>query len=224
MLSGSDTVYVLRYFDVIGRAEGCRLLLTAANASWTEEHPEWPAEKANQPFERLPVLVERSNGNEWILCESLTIERYLARVFGFMPTDLKQAALQEQMADQQADLLSAFFGQLTATGDMKSKQIDEFNTLFDRMVKEHGRILSRSSSKQHLFGDQLSYADISLYAFYKLFIVYLKCYQSDIAEIVKSKLTPEIINLILSIEKEPQLAPHFSKCDTMAAIFTAKDF
>ncbi|KAJ2194814.1 hypothetical protein GGH18_002112 [Coemansia sp. RSA 530] len=141
-----------------------------------------------------------------------------------MPTDLKQAALQEQMVDQQADLAPAFMAQLMATDDMKSKQIDEFNTLLDRIVKEHGRILSRNSSKQHLFGDQLSYADISLYAFYKVYIVYLKIYQSNIDEIVKPKLTPEIINLILSIEKEPLLAPHLSKCDSMAAVLSSKAF
>ncbi|KAJ2687083.1 hypothetical protein H4R19_006660, partial [Coemansia spiralis] len=52
--------FVLRYFDLAGRAEASRLLLTAANVEWTDEHPEWPAEKANQPFGVLPVLVEKS--------------------------------------------------------------------------------------------------------------------------------------------------------------------
>ncbi|KAJ2626662.1 hypothetical protein H4R22_004730, partial [Coemansia sp. RSA 1290] len=51
--------YTLRYFDRIGVAEGSRILLTAAGVEWKEEHPEWPQEKPNQPFGRMPVLVEK---------------------------------------------------------------------------------------------------------------------------------------------------------------------
>ncbi|KAJ1956631.1 hypothetical protein GGI12_005259, partial [Dipsacomyces acuminosporus] len=83
--------YTLRYFNTAGISETIRLLLTAANASWTEEHPEWPQAKDQQPFGRLPVLVETSAEGkvDMVLSESKVIERYLARTYGFLPTDLK---------------------------------------------------------------------------------------------------------------------------------------
>ncbi|KAJ2796234.1 hypothetical protein H4R20_005597, partial [Coemansia guatemalensis] len=105
MTSVENPSYTLRYFNFIGLAETSRLLLTAGKANWTEVHPEWPEEKENQPFGRLPVLVEkRADGSELVLSESPTIERYLARTFGFLPTDPGQSAIQEQIRDQQSDV------------------------------------------------------------------------------------------------------------------------
>ncbi|KAJ2820530.1 hypothetical protein GGI24_004459, partial [Coemansia furcata] len=91
--------FIFRYFNTIGFGETSRLLLTAAKVDWTEEHPEWPQEKPNQPFGRLPVLIERcTDGSpDLVLSESATIERYLARTYGFLPMDPRQAALQEQL-------------------------------------------------------------------------------------------------------------------------------
>ncbi|KAJ2355931.1 hypothetical protein GGF43_002391 [Coemansia sp. RSA 2618] len=222
MQPGSEPQFILRYFNIVGRAEASRLLLTAGKASWTEENPEWPAAKADQPFGRLPVLVERTSGrDDWILSESHTIERYLARTFNLLPTDLKQAAEQEQMADQEADVVNAFFMQVLASGDHKQRLVDEFNSLFARMVAEHMRILGKNKSKAHLFGDALTYGDIGFYVFYKLFTLFLGTYQSDIAEITKAKVPAELVELIASIEKEPLLAAHLEKCDSVAAFLSA---
>ncbi|KAJ1841010.1 hypothetical protein LPJ70_004395 [Coemansia sp. RSA 2708] len=221
MTIAAETSFVLRYFNVIGRAEGCRMLLTAANANWTEENPEWPAAKEKQPFGRLPVLIEKSgNGDEWIICETGTIERYLARTFGFLPADLKRAAEQEQMSDQHADLTEAFLNMARATRD-KEELVEEFDALLGRMIGEHQKILSRNTCKNHLFDDSLTYGDIAFYTFYKLFIVYMPVYQNDIAGIVKAKMSPEIVALLASIEQEPLLAPHMSKCESLAALLTA---
>ncbi|KAJ2331957.1 hypothetical protein GGH91_006287, partial [Coemansia sp. RSA 2671] len=97
----STSSFTLRYFNTAGLAETIRLLLTAANVDWTEEHPEWPAEKSNQPFGRLPVLIQKSDDGEadFVISESVTIERYLARTYGFLPADPRKAALQEQIRD-----------------------------------------------------------------------------------------------------------------------------
>ncbi|KAJ2082644.1 hypothetical protein H4R24_001393 [Coemansia sp. RSA 988] len=218
-MSTKSFSYVLRYFDLIGRTEACRLLLTAGEVDWIEEHPEWPQDKEKQPFGRLPVLIEKStNGDELILSESSTIERYLGRIFGLLPADPKASAIQEQMCDRQADIINACVLSAHFTEEKEKEMcIARFDELFTRIVKSHIEILSANSCKTHLFGDKLSFADISLYAFYKTMGMYMECYQKDALEITRAKITPEIVQLLASIEAEPLLASHLSKCESLVA-------
>ncbi|KAJ2343183.1 hypothetical protein GGF43_005760 [Coemansia sp. RSA 2618] len=60
----------------------------------------------------MPVLIEKSTDGspDFIICESGNIERYLARTFGFLPANLKQVALQEQIHDLIADVVGLFTG------------------------------------------------------------------------------------------------------------------
>ncbi|KAJ2062373.1 hypothetical protein GGI17_002491 [Coemansia sp. S146] len=206
--------YVLRYFDIVGLAETSRMLLTAAKVEWTEEHPEWPQEKPNQPFGRLPVLVEKNgaeDGSDFILSESGSIERYLARTFKFFSTDLKQAARQEQLRDQQADVTDAFFAQLHMVGEAKKEKRGEFDIMLDKIAEIHTTLLRKNGDCGHLFGEELSYADMSVYAFYKMFILYAVTHDADIAPVVKDKITPEILNLIRAVESDPLLEDHVAK-------------
>ncbi|KAJ2031663.1 hypothetical protein GGI01_003589 [Coemansia sp. RSA 376] len=206
--------YVLRYFDLIGLAETSRMLLTAAKVEWTEEHPEWPQEKPNQPFGHLPVLVEKNgadDGSDFILSESGSIERYLARTFKFVPTDLKEIARQEQLRDQQLDIILAFFIQLRMVDEAKKERRGEFDVLLDKIVEIHTTILRNNGDCGHLFGKELSYADMSAYAFYKLFVMYAVEFDADIRSFVKDKITPEILNLIRTVESDPLLEEHVVK-------------
>ncbi|KAJ2617473.1 hypothetical protein H4S08_000315 [Coemansia sp. RSA 1365] len=213
----SKPSYVFRYFNLIGRAESSRLLLAAGNVDWVEEHPEWPQDKEKQPFGRLPVLIEKStDGSELVLSESFTIERYLGRIFGLLPTDPKASALQEQISDRQSDIIAACASLPKFTLE-KDKEMckAEIVDLLTRIVKSHMEILSANSCKTHLFGDKLSYADITLYAFYKIMGMYIECIWEGISAIIKAKVTPEILSLLASIEAEPLLASHLSKCESL---------
>ncbi|KAJ1908738.1 hypothetical protein GGI09_005536 [Coemansia sp. S100] len=206
--------YVLRYFDLIGLAETSRMLLTAAKVEWTEEHPEWPQEKPNQPFGHLPVLVEKNgaeDGSDFILSESGSIERYLARTFKFVPTDLKEIARQEQLRDQQFDVSAAFFNQLAMVDEAKKEKRGEFDVLLDKIVEIHTTLLRKNGDCGYLFGEELSYADMSAYALYKQLIMYAVEFDADIAPFVKDKITPEILNLIRTVESDPLLWEHIEK-------------
>ncbi|KAJ2062372.1 hypothetical protein GGI17_002490 [Coemansia sp. S146] len=206
--------YVLRYFDLIGLAETSRMLLTAAKVEWTEEHPEWPQEKPNQPFGRLPVLVEKNgaeDGSDFILSESGSIERYLARTFKFVPTDLKQVARQEQLRDQQLDIIVAFFTQMKMVDEAKKEKRGDFDEMLDKIAEIHTTLLRKNGDCGHLFGEELSYADMSAYAFYKLFIMYAVTFDTEVGSLVKDKITPEILNLIRAVESDPLLEDHVAK-------------
>ncbi|KAJ2460144.1 hypothetical protein GGF42_001028 [Coemansia sp. RSA 2424] len=212
--------FVLRYFDIIGLAETSRMLLTAAKAEWVEEHPEWPQEKPNQPFGHLPVLVEKSGAEDtpdFVLSESGSIERYLARTFNFVPTDLKQAARQEQLRDQHLDVITAFFTQMKMVDEAKKEKRGEFDEMLDKIVEIHTTILHKNGDCGHLFGEELSFADMSTYAFYKLFIMFVVRFDADIKSVVKDKITPEVMNLIRAVESDPLLAEHVSKKGSLVA-------
>ncbi|KAJ2008090.1 hypothetical protein GGI04_001269 [Coemansia thaxteri] len=213
-------IYTLRYFGVIGYGETSRLLLTAANVDWNEENPEWPAEKPNQPFGRLPVLIEkRADGKaDFVLSESGTIERYLARTFGFLPADLQLAAQQEQLRDVQMDVLLAIRAHMMTKEDLIEETTAKLEQLLDKLMSAQTELLRQNGNTGRLFGSTLSYADISAYAFLKLVFVHLPKYTELAPKMVKAKLTPEIAKLASTVEADPLLAAHTSTADKIASL------
>ncbi|KAJ2784342.1 hypothetical protein GGI15_002289 [Coemansia interrupta] len=209
----STSSFTLRYFDFIGLGEASRILLTVAQADWTEENPEWPQEKENQPFGRLPVLVERSANGEtdFVLTESPAIERYIGRLSGLLPADPKQAARQEQLREQQIDITTCFFVQLVKDVDMKKAATGKFDDLLCRMFKMHSEALRANGNNGHYFGSELSFIDVTSYAFIKLFVMYMQKYQDDIAAVFKSKITPEFAKLVSVVESDPLMKAYVAK-------------
>ncbi|KAJ2797396.1 hypothetical protein H4R20_005197 [Coemansia guatemalensis] len=224
MATNNTPSYTLRYFDAIGLGESIRLLLTAANVEWTEEHPEWPQEKPNQPHGRLPVLIEKSTDGspDFVICESGNIERYLARTYGFLPTDLKKAALQEQVRDLMADVASAFVGFLQAISEEDKKaRLSSFDEILEKYIAVQTKNIKDNGNTGRLFGDNLSYADIATYSFFKNLAIGFVKFKADITEHVKPKLTPEIIKLISTVETDPKLAKIVLKSGNLSAVVSA---
>ncbi|KAJ2401342.1 hypothetical protein GGI23_001456 [Coemansia sp. RSA 2559] len=195
--------YTLRYFNVAGFAETSRLLLLASKSKWTEENPAWPQEKANQPFGRLPVLVERyADGSpEFVISESGTIERYLARSFGFFPSDPKKAVLQEQLRDQLADVANLFIQVSRGADDKKEK----FSELLAKLKEVLPKALKVNGSSIDPQGSGLTYIDLSVYSFFKAFIPHCIEKTPEYTDSFKSLWTPEVIKLISNVNAEPSL-------------------
>ncbi|KAJ2799006.1 hypothetical protein H4R20_004606 [Coemansia guatemalensis] len=224
MAAANTPSYILRYFDVIGYAEVTRLMLDAANVEWTEEHPEWPQEKSNQPFGRLPVLVEKSTDGspDFVICESGNIERYIARTYGFLPADLKKAAFQEQIRDQMIDVATAFFSHVRAIGEEDKKAAQKScDEILDKYIAVQTKNIQDNGNNGHLFGDSLSYADIVLYVFFKNMMIGFVKFKADIVEYMKSKITPEIIKLISTVETDPKLAKNVHRYGSLLAVVSA---
>ncbi|KAJ1831860.1 hypothetical protein IWW55_002322 [Coemansia sp. RSA 2706] len=212
--------YILRYFPSIGLAESSRLLLTAAKVEWTEEHPEWPQAKPEQPHGRLPVLVEKSadGGADFVITESSNIERYLARVYGFLPADPKQAALQEQIRDLMSDVGAFIVGYIRSEDEnSKSAFLERFEALFETLLAVQTQLVKDNGSTGRLFGDDLSYADIISYGFYKNLLIGMVHLDTNIPNLAKPKLTPEIIKLLSTVEDDPLVKKHILQSDSLAA-------
>ncbi|KAJ2550618.1 hypothetical protein EV175_003998 [Coemansia sp. RSA 1933] len=202
--SSAEPTYTLRYFNVVGIIETIRLLFVVSKANWTEVHPEWPQEKYDQPFGRMPVLIEKSadGSPDFMLTESRTIERYLARKYGFIPTSLKDAARQEQLRDVQADVgILSNEVRLGAGNEAKERLI----YLIGQLIGFHTEVLRENGSNGYFFGDKLSYVDMSLYGFFKLIFAHppesIPTYVQDI----KERITPEIAKVIDNVESHPLL-------------------
>ncbi|KAJ2502037.1 hypothetical protein GGH96_001437 [Coemansia sp. RSA 1972] len=223
-MSPSNASYTLRYFDVIGLAESSRILLTAAGVEWADEHPEWPQEKPNQPHGRLPVLIEKSTDGspDFVICESGNIERYLARTYGFLPADHKQAALQEQIRDLISDVGNLVTGYVQSKNEEnKTELFTKFEGLLETLIKVQTNLLKDNDNTGRLFGDKLSYADIIAYGFYMNMLVNFVKFKADIVDIIKPKLTPEIVKLISTVETDPLVAKHKSRGGSLVAVVSA---
>ncbi|KAJ2686140.1 hypothetical protein IWW39_003832 [Coemansia spiralis] len=219
----STSSFTLRYFNTAGLAETIRLLLTAANVDWTEEHPEWPAEKSNQPFGRLPVLIQKSDDGDadFVISESVTIERYLARTYGFLPADPRKAALQEQIRDRLTDIILAFYMQRVASDDKKNELVTKFEDLLKKQVEVSSQALRENGNNGHFFGGELTYVDIATYAFFKYLVVSVKDMQESVSELAKASLTPELHKLISVIEADPLLAAQVDKTEKLVSVLSA---
>ncbi|KAJ2793695.1 hypothetical protein H4R20_006465 [Coemansia guatemalensis] len=224
MSSKGTQSYVLRYFDAVGYGEPIRLLLTSANVEWSEVHPEWPQEKPNQPFGRLPVLVEKSadGSPDFIISEPGNIERYIARKYGLIPADLREAALQEQMRDQLSDAHTSLLRCFFAIGkEDKKTRMTAFLVVFDDVIAIQSKLLRENGNRGRLFGSRISYADIVSYGFYKDLLIGMGKHDENIVDIVKSKLTPEISCLIYTVETDSRLERYILKTGSLLAIINS---
>ncbi|KAJ1909569.1 hypothetical protein GGI09_006978 [Coemansia sp. S100] len=204
--------YTLRYFNIQGLCEALRLLLTASGVDWTEEHPEWPREKPNQPLGHLPVLVvSNADGKgELALSETLVIERYIAREYGLLPTDNLAAARQEQLRDQLHDVWSTHMEYMHSTGERSAELVTKFEQDAECLVGMHVAALQRNGNNGHYFGDALSYVDLAAYAFFKFFSnAGPRSLEAKIGLLDYTHI-PEMSKLMAVVEASRSLEPYFA--------------
>ncbi|KAI8319276.1 hypothetical protein GQ54DRAFT_299455 [Martensiomyces pterosporus] len=158
--------YTLRYFPIKARAETCRALLSYSGAPWKNENPEWPAEKPNQPFGKLPVLIEtRKDDSEFVLTDSIAIERYIVAKYNLSAGgDAETIARQDELRNQIKDIYELVvlykFGHEAA----RPSVMEKFTVLSKAMVNLHEDFLKKNGSNGHYFGNKTTYVDIALYA------------------------------------------------------------
>ncbi|KAI8321836.1 hypothetical protein GQ54DRAFT_297763 [Martensiomyces pterosporus] len=210
--SKPENSYILRYFKLQGLCETTRLLLTAAQVEWTEENPDWPQQKENQPYGHIPVLLRKSAQGEvdFVLSESQVIERYIARKYGLLPANLEQAARQEQVRDRFTEVWLCHLGYCRAIGPRKDVLAVKYETEARKLVEVHSKILKENGSNGHYFGNTTSYADLAAYAFFKFFKHEGPRALERQLNIFSPENAPEINTLVEAIEADPILEPYFA--------------
>ncbi|OMJ29239.1 Glutathione S-transferase class-mu 28 kDa isozyme [Smittium culicis] len=185
--------YELFYLPFHGRSLTSKILLELGGVDWKLTHPEWPKEKLNMPYGRLPVLVETDiDGTKFTLAESRAIEEYLADKLGFYPKDKRQQAICLQYVNQIFDVMESYVNLIVyrkrtardageeAEGLTKkpeecedrdqffiAKNLEIINESLTSTIayflEKHDHILS-SSKSGYYFGDSVTYADIALFS------------------------------------------------------------
>ncbi|CAJ0968796.1 unnamed protein product [Ranitomeya imitator] len=104
--------YTLTYFPIRGRAEVIRLLLADQGASWTDDEvqmQDWAAGirdlKKNAVFGQIP----RFQDGDFVLYQTCTILRYLARKYGISGSNEKEIAIIEMINDGVEDLRTKYY-------------------------------------------------------------------------------------------------------------------
>ena len=100
----------MRYFNVRGRGELIRLVFEAAGQEYQDarfEREQWPEFKAKSPTGQCPYLeVSDENNTTFILCQTVSIARYLSRKLDLAGKGEKEQAEVDMYADQISDLLN----------------------------------------------------------------------------------------------------------------------
>ncbi|OMJ09426.1 Glutathione S-transferase 4 [Smittium culicis] len=186
------TSYEIKYFNIHARSLVSKIILERSGASYVVTVPEWPREKADMPYGRLPVLIESSDGENFVLSESRAIEEYLAGKFGYLPAGIKDLAVCNEYVCQIYEIIEAvcelanyiiitsytlgpLIDGLTKSPDqcvdrsqfyIAQRIADMRNSavsISDHFLAKHESILSKSKSGFY-FGNCMTYPDILLFA------------------------------------------------------------
>ncbi|OMJ13139.1 putative glutathione S-transferase 6 [Smittium culicis] len=186
------------YFAVSARAQSIRSMLSLAEVNWKNRVPQWPEEKESMPFGRLPQLNETTpEGSKFSLVESGAIERYLARKYGFLPSDNQISSKLESYALQIKDSQKAYLHHVvkSKTEESKAAMEEQFRFLF----KCHEPILAASPSG-HYHGNSITYPDIVLYTLYS------QATKRNCGRLFNELECPHIMKLVTSMDSNKKIA------------------
>lgn len=149
--------YKLTYFGVRARGETARCLFALAGQEYEDNRislEQWPEFKPKTPMGLLPLL--EVDGTT--ICQSNTINRFLAREFGFAGnSSLEQAqidSVMESVEDSCEGMLQIFFATPEVKAAMQQKHTEQ---KLLPVLKNLERMLG---SKQYFVGDKLTVADV----------------------------------------------------------------
>lgn len=166
------STYKLQYFNGRGAAEIIRYLFAAAGQSYEDyrynisfpnfEKPEFDADSAAGEFranmDRLPILTY--NGSK--LGQTKTIERFLAKKFGFFGTNEVEAAQIDAITEHVRDIKQKYND---AKGNKSGDEQNAAKAAFvsDELPKWLDKLEHTLGTNGFAVGSKLSLADLTLY-------------------------------------------------------------
>ncbi|KAJ1660724.1 hypothetical protein IWQ61_000385 [Dispira simplex] len=162
--------YEVFYFPVTGRAQFTRYLLDYAGADWVDRYPkDWPAEKPNTPYGKLPVLYEHQpNGETFVLAETQAIELYVADKFGLMGQTPQEKAQRTAIYFQWYEVSIPYFTERFGCEEIKQYFQDEFVKNLRHLLVKHGELLEKNGTGLY-FGEEITATDIQAFGLFQLF-------------------------------------------------------
>jgi glutathione S-transferase len=168
----------LTYFNAKGLAETSRLILAIAGITYEdfrypievvdqEKHiykrDEFEADKAagllNNSMGKLPSL---TTDNGIVICQSKTIERYLANLYGLMGSTPEESARIDSICEIVRDMKDSYF-KVRSEGPSAAEEY--FKKTLPVQFIALGKFLATRPSGVFAVGNKLSLADITIYSF-----------------------------------------------------------
>lgn len=186
------------YFDLRVKGEPARLLLAYSGAKyeddrvvcpWDNMEP-WMKLKPTLPYGQLPCL--RWNGE--LVCQSMTICRFLAREFGIAGRNSLEMAQVDEIVDAIQDAIEANY----KAWNNKANRREELKTLTEKTFPAALSLLEKRLTErggQFMVGNSFSWADLHLF--------YL-CSEDFLSPTVLSSF-PKLSNLVSRIGQMPNI-------------------
>lgn len=167
----------LCYFDARGLAETSRLLLAAAKVDYIDfRYPLEVIDWKTYKFKRDEFDTAKSNGklvhslnkvpyleiDNLVICQSKSIERYIARKYGLMGTTEEQSAIVDSICECIRDFKTDYQSVRKLPIDEKEAGLKKW---FEETLPTKLSDLNKIIGYGNCVGSVLTLADISLYAF-----------------------------------------------------------
>lgn len=224
-LAASPTKLQLKYFDIRGAAETCRVLLALGEEEYddcrykidpaTFQSPDFLEAKKNGDLKmnlnRAPILITPDGQT---IGQSKAIERYLARRFGLMGQTPEDEAIIDCIAEHCRDVKDAArykgFSKFAKnkTDEEKARDRKEWfeSDLPEMLMKIESAVLETSASSGYSFGNSPTYGDVAIWALLR------DCMAADLEDTTKAAEKCTALNAIAEqIASNPHVAKWLSE-------------
>lgn len=153
-------IYKVYYFDMRGRAEIIRMVLSAADKEFEDirlSREEWEKMKPSTPSKVLPI-VDTPEGER--LVQSMATARNLARRFGMMGKSDRENYLIDRAIDQGSDFVEGLVAPMFAAEADAKRVYQEFMTNSGNRILEGATTFLKEGKGRFFAGDRLTLADL----------------------------------------------------------------
>jgi len=175
------TTYKLHYFNGKGLGEVSRYLFVLAKQPY-EDHRyvdqednvpgfpifEDPKSSGKLPFGQVPLLEVTKDGKTVTIAQSSSIQRYLARTFGFLGSNSEENAIIDSLSEDYIDIRREY-SPISRNKD-KEEQAKLYEKFYGVTLPKHLGFLQHFTREgQHfLVGNHISLADVCWFYFLEL--------------------------------------------------------
>lgn len=215
----STTSLELKYFNIKGVAETSRILFAIAEQDYkdtryeitpgTFDAPEFKAAKEagdlKMNMNRAPVLVVGENN---VIGQSKTIERFLAKKFGMMGSNDIEEAQVDCITEHCRDVKDAMtrkgfsvFARNKTDEEKAALRKEWYEDDMPPMLEKMEEAVKESGKGSFAVGEKLSYADVAI------FVLLKECSESDVEDTAKAAEKCAMLNAIAdAVGTNPQVA------------------